>query len=527
MGMGRYLLGRCLRGLLSVIIVVGIVMVLVYSCLDRELVFAADPVYSKQASNGREVYKMQQWEKYGYVDYVPYAEYLRQQVGEGSLTEQAYDAAVVFGDTPVKDSPEAAKQIAAFTQLYEAEGYQVVRLPGDMKGKTGKYKEGGEPRLFAYKNIPVLGRLFRYAAGLIRVDSIHYVQEDIPDRGLTFTLYDPAYGGQKFSPALMGNGTQFKYLLYFDSRFPFIHQNLIRLNLGTSYSVSVGTEVLETLTASQGSFAYSDVTYPSGVTQLSADDLHSARYVAGSLENSTAAVGQYFIDDYTGVRTNKTGLSKLGYSFAIGLLAVVISYMLAVPLGLWMARRKNGLPDRLGSFYIVFIMAVPSLAYIFLFKAIGGRLGLPTTFNMESPTWLMYVLPVLSLALPAAANVMKWLRRYLIDQMNGDYVKFARAGGLSEKEIFQRHVLKNAVIPIAHGIPGAVLFAMTGAIITERVYVVPGAGNVLTRAINAYDNGVIVGMVLFYAVLSVSSVILGDWLMSLLDPRIKLTERKQ
>ena len=111
------------------------------------------------------------------------------------------------------------------------------------------------------------------------------------------------------------------------------------------------------------------------------------------------------------------------------------------------------------------------------------------------------------------------------DQMNSDYVKFARSGGLSEGEIFSKHILKNAIIPIVHGIPAAVLGAMTGAIITERVYVVPGVGNMLTKAINQYDNGVIVGMVLFYAVLTVASIIMGDVLMSMIDPRISFTSK--
>ena len=66
---------------------------------------------------------------------------------------------------------------------------------------------------------------------------------------------------------------------------------------------------------------------------------------------------------------------------------------------------------------------------------------------------------------------------------------------------------------------------MTGAIITERVYVVPGAGNLLTNAINNYDNSVIVGMTLFYAILSVLSVILGDLLMAAVDPRISFTAK--
>ena len=137
----------------------------------------------------------------------------------------------------------------------------------------------------------------------------------------------------------------------------------------------------------------------------------------------------------------------------------------------------------------------------------------------------MYVLPIVSLALPSIANLMKWIRRYMIDQMNSDYVKFARSGGLTEGEIFTRHILKNAASPIIQGIPAAVLGALTGAIITERVYVVPGIGNLLTEAINKYDNGVIVGGTLFYAILTVTSLILGDVLMAMVDPRISFSTK--
>jgi oligopeptide transport system permease protein len=137
----------------------------------------------------------------------------------------------------------------------------------------------------------------------------------------------------------------------------------------------------------------------------------------------------------------------------------------------------------------------------------------------------MYILPIVSLALPSIANLMKWIRRYMIDQMNSDYVKFARSGGLTEGEIFTRHILKNAAIPIIQGIPAAVLGALTGAIITERVYVVPGIGNLLTEAINKYDNGVIVGGTLFYAILTVTSLILGDVLMAMVDPRISFSTK--
>ena len=523
--MTRYLINRILRGIFSMVIVVGIVMVMVYSALDRNLIFAADSMYTRVKSNAKEVYMMQQWERYGYVDYVPYSDYMRQLVRDDEITQEQYSAAITFGNKASQDSDEAAEFIRRFTEEYESKGYKVVRLDGKMKGKTKKYQDGGEPRLYAYRNIPVLMRLVNYFKGLITVDNIHYVEDEIEDRGITFTLHDPVYGGEKFSPAVMGTGTQYKYLFYFDDSFPFIHQNLVKINLGLSYSIRQGIDVFQTMTESQGSYAYSTVTYPTGSVSESADDLHSASYISGSLAGGGPVVKASFVDDYTNISTNKNGMSKIGYSFTIGIIAVFLSYLIGVPVGIIMALRKDKLLDHIGTFYIVFITAVPSLAYIFLFKSLGGRFGLPTTFDMENPTWLMYVLPIISLSLPSIANLMKWLRRYMIDQMNSDYVKFARSGGLSEGEIFRKHILKNAIIPIVHDIPAGILFALTGAIITERVYVVPGVGNMLTRAINAYDNGVIVGMVLFYAVLTVTSVILGDVLMSVLDPRISFTAK--
>lgn len=514
--MAKYVLGRALRGLLSVIIVVAVVMVLIYSCLDRNLVFANDPVFSKHKSNAQEVYKMRKWEEFGYLDYVSYEEYLSGQVTD----PQVYEQAVKLGDVSVADNPVAAEYITRFTAEYEKDGYTVVRLNGKKKGNTTNYLEGGEPRLYACKDTPLIKRLWDYLTGLIQIDHIQAVEGDVGDRGLSFTWYDPVYGGRTFSPAVMGNGTYHKYLLYFDNRFPFLHQNFVTLRLGRSYSVNQGVDVYDTLTQEQGTRDMAQITYPSGNVEYSADDLHSAVYVPGSYENGDAVIRRNFVDDYTGVTTRKTGLSKLGYSFLIGILSVALAYALAVPLGIRMARRKDRLADKLGTLYIVFIMAVPSLAYIFLFKAVGQWAGLPVTFDMERPSWRMYVLPVLSLALPAAANLMKWLRRYMIDQMNAEYVKFARGCGLSEGHIFNRHVLKNAAIPMIHGIPAAVLGAMVGAIITERVYVVPGAGNLLTGAIHSYDNGAIVGITLFYAVISVVSVILGDVLISAVDPRI-------
>lgn len=523
--MTKYLIKRLLRGLASIVVVVAIVMVLIYSLLDRQGIFAADTTYTKLNNNAKTMYMYRQWQKYGYLDFITYADFLNGLVKSGELTAEERDS-MGIGRTASDDSPEVAALVERFTQEYESQGFKVVRLKAVVAKR--KLATGGQQQLFATRDRPLIDRLIKHFTGIITVDNIHYVPEDrdIGERGLTFTTHDPVYGGEQFAPAIMGNGTKHKYLLYFDHQFPFIHQNLVNVNLGLSYSIDTGVDVLQIMNVTQGSYVLSPTVFPTGLKESSADDLHSATYMADTRQSSKV-LEERFTDDYTGVVTLKGGKSKMGYSFSIGILATCLAYLLGVPLGIIMARHKDGLVDKIGTFYIVFIIAVPSLSYIFLFKAIGGSFGLPTTFDVNSSNALMYLLPIISLALPSIANLMKWLRRYMVDQMNSDYVKFARSGGLSENEIFFKHILKNAAIPIIHGIPGAVLFSMTGALITERVYVVPGVGDLLTRAINAHDNGVIVGVTMFYALLSVVSIILGDILMSMVDPRISFSNESR
>ncbi len=552
--MTKFMLRRLLHGLFSVVVVVAIVMLLIYGLTDREKIFGSDPLFSKKASNARTIYKYEQWEKYGYLDYVTYSEYLIELTQNGEMTEEERLKAVLFAPTapyveengspvlvdnkPVAqiysdtDSAEASKYIHQFAEHYEAEGYTVVRLNADYYSmRTKKLNNGGKQALFAFKDVPLFKRLFTYFGSIFSVDNIHNVDEeiDIGERKLTFTLHDPAYtdpetGEIPFSPAILGNGTDHKYLLYCDSNFPFIHQNLLNIHMGTSYSVNKGVDVFDTMTVTQGKYVKSVITYPTGLTEESADDLHSATFIAGSRELSEL-LSERFTDDYTNVSTVKASKSKIGFSFVIGIISSILAYAVGLPLGILMARHKDGLLDQLGTLYIIFIIAVPSLAYIFMFQAIGRAAGLPSIMDVNNESWKMYILPIVSLALPSVAGLMRWLRRFMIDQMNADYVRFARSGGLSENEIFTKHIFKNAVIPIVHGIPGTVLGALVGAIITERVYLVPGAGNLLTNAINANDNGVIVGLTLFYAMLTIISLILGDVLMAAVDPRISFTNK--
>lgn len=521
--MGKYFLRRLLHGLFSIVAVVAIVMLLIYSLMNRDLIFANDTNYSKFGNNQKTVYKYRKWNEFGYIDYLAYSDYLQILVDNGEITNAKREEAAAFGDTPSADSAVTKEYVSKFQEYCEDNGFEFVRLNA-IYGKGNRLVAGGGQQMFAYRDSSLFSRLFKYFGNIFVVDNVKNTKDIEGERGLTFTWKDPAYGGEKFAPALMGNGTTHKYLLYVDNKFPFIHQNILTINLAKSYVVNKGIDVFTTMTQTQGSYDMRTTYYPTGLIEQSADDLHSAVYSKDSLKTSGILQSRY-VDDYTNVQTLKTGKSRMGYSFVMGIISTFFAYIIGVPLGIIVARNKDKLIDRIGTVYIIFIMAVPSLAYIFLFKAIGGIMGLPTTFLMQGTTWLHYVLPIISLTLPSVGSLMRWLRRYMIDQMNSDYVKFARSTGLSEHEIFSNHILKNAIIPIVHGIPGSIIFSMTGAIITERVYVVPGVGNLLTNAINNYDNTVIVGMTLFYAILSVISIILGDLLMAAIDPRISYTSK--
>ena len=217
----------------------------------------------------------------------------------------------------------------------------------------------------------------------------------------------------------------------------------------------------------------------------------------------------------------------IGTSFLMGIFAMLLAYGLGLPFGLLMARRKDKLADKLGMVYIIFIIAVPSLAYIYLFRYLmTSAFDLPTVFTTYGPGDLRsWVLPVISLSLPSIAGLMLWTRRYVVDQMNSDYVKFAKAKGLNQGEIFRGHIFKNAIIPIAHGIPASLAGCITGAIITEAIYSVGGMGKMLPSAINQYNNVMIIALAFMFSTVSVLSVLAGDILITKVDPRISLSEK--
>lgn len=522
--MKRYLLKRILFSLFALFVVVGTVMILVYSLIDRELIFVGDPNITKRNNNELVVYKVQQYQKYGYLDYYPFSSYLdktfKEEKGEGySKADPEYVEAINCIYSP--ETYASNKYVQGFTSYYAKRGFKVTYLAPKYGGATSTGLISNA-YLYATKDINVVVRMFKYFGSMFEFETIN----DVKDENLTDRYIRWEWDKRSNMPALVGSGTKHKYLIYFDNKFPFVHQNIFRFNLGKSYVVYRDMDIIEVFNQSSGSSYATMQEYPSelgtGIKHSTSYDYHTVVYNPGELSEIELTM---FNDRYTQASMQKLGMSRMQNSFVIGIIATIFTYIIGLPLGILMALKKDKIPDKIGNLYIIFIIAVPSLAYIFMFASIGMNLfNLPYKYATATVKFFAYILPTISLTLPAAGGLMKWMRRYMIDQMNSDYVKFARSQGLSEGEIFSKHISPNAFIFLVHGVPADILGALTGAIITERVYGMPGVGGLLTDAINGHDNGVIVAMTLFYTTLTIISLIAGDLLLAKYDPRISFTE---
>lgn len=217
---------------------------------------------------------------------------------------------------------------------------------------------------------------------------------------------------------------------------------------------------------------------------------------------------------------------KVKYTVLLNLFSLVLSYAAGLSLGVAMARYKGRLVDHLGTAYVIAIRSIPSIIILFFVQVgLSKLLNLPMMFYMDQP--LSWILPVISLSLSSIAGTAIWLRRYIVDEENRDYIKFARAKGLSQSYIMVRHVFRNAIVPIAINFPSDILLLISGGLITESLYSVPGMGGLLIQSIRALDNNLVQVLVLIFSTLSVFGVFLGDIFVSFVDPRIKLTADPQ
>lgn len=216
---------------------------------------------------------------------------------------------------------------------------------------------------------------------------------------------------------------------------------------------------------------------------------------------------------------------KAPLSIEMGLLSMAISLLLGIPLGAAMARSKSGFWDRFGTAFIVFVSAVPAAVYYIYIQSYGS-VALNTSMLFNRADWTTWILPVVSMSLGNIAYYAMWLRRYMVDEMNKDYVRLARAKGVTTKKITMRHVFRNSFVPMIQYIPTSLLYTVSGSIYIESLYSVPGMGGLLVDVITRQDNPMVQALVMIYSCIGIVGMLLGDLMMVLIDPRISLSRKE-
>lgn len=234
-----------------------------------------------------------------------------------------------------------------------------------------------------------------------------------------------------------------------------------------------------------------------------------------------------------GVSINEIISEKIPISLKLGLISLSIALVAGLSLGIVMAhstRTRFKIGDKLGTVFIVIIQAMPSAVYHILIQfagsqsSFGKNLGLKMLFEIENPvTW---ILPVISLSIGNIAYYAMWLRRYMVDESNKDYIRLARAKGVPSSTISRRHVFRNAFVPLVQYIPNSILLTLMGSLYVESLYSIPGMGGLLVTAIKLQDNTLVQALVLIYAVISILGLLFGDILMGIVDPRISFAKKE-
>ncbi len=215
---------------------------------------------------------------------------------------------------------------------------------------------------------------------------------------------------------------------------------------------------------------------------------------------------------------------KAPLSIELGLLSMALSLVMGIPLGAAMARSKGKFWDRFGTAFIVFINAVPSAVYYIFIQLYGTKwMGIDLLFARDR--LITWILPVFSMSLGSAASYAMWLRRYMLDEINKDYIRLARAKGVPSRSLMFKHVFRNAFVPMIQYIPASLLYTVAGSLYIESLYSIPGMGGLLVKAIGLQDNPLVQALVMIYSCIGIVGLLMGDLLMAVIDPRINFVKK--
>ena len=213
-------------------------------------------------------------------------------------------------------------------------------------------------------------------------------------------------------------------------------------------------------------------------------------------------------------------------SAILGVLAVLIAAVGGVLWGALTAIYRNRLPDIIIMFLVILGISVPS----FVFAALGQLLlvnlnSLAGTSIIPVAGWGTFshmLMPALVLGLGTMALLTRLMRSSMLEVVNEEYIKTARAKGLSPPRIFFRHQLRNAILPVITVLGPQIAAITTGGFVVELVFAIPGLGRYFVQAVQQLDYTVIMGTTVFYGAFLVFMVIVVDIVYGLIDPRVRL-----
>jgi len=208
-------------------------------------------------------------------------------------------------------------------------------------------------------------------------------------------------------------------------------------------------------------------------------------------------------------------------SAKIGGLAVILILSIGVPIGIISALKQNTIIDYIVMFGATLGVTLPSFVVATGIIYIGSiQLGLIPATGLGS--WKSYIGPVIALSGYSLSFVARLTRSSMLEVLRQDYVRTARANGLSEFKVIAKHALKNALIPVITYVGPMVAAILTGSFVIEKMFDLPGMGTYFVDSVSNRDYTVIMGITVFYAAFYVIMVFFVDIAYSLIDPRIKL-----
>lgn len=218
--------------------------------------------------------------------------------------------------------------------------------------------------------------------------------------------------------------------------------------------------------------------------------------------------------------------SRLPISLMVGGLAVTIGALIGLILGLIAALLHDTIWDTLCTVISVIGVSVPSYVFaLALSYTIGFRLKwLPMLFSAQNITQSS-ILPSISLSMFTMASIARFTRSEMLEVLGSDYMLLAESKGISGFSLIFRHALRNALIPIITVLAPLIVDLMTGSLVVEKIFAIPGVGSLLVTAIQSNDYNVVISLSFIYSALYIGIMLIVDILYGVIDPRIRLAKK--